>query len=526
MQPQVNMSGMDDHIQPDPPAPLTNGQPVMVNGHAEPLTDAIVNVPAVIRSNDPRLNRRPVPNPMPNGIAPVAPVQIPAAVVRKPKKVIIEKQTQFYDMVTNNGMQFNYMCEVKPKPHHREAAGSEAHAAINSIDFDPDGNFLAASTGDDSIIVLDLKQQVPGKVIIPCKKYGANLIKMLNNHTAVHSSTRTDTNANAGAANTNGLRWLDLANHKYIRYFNGHVGLVCSLDVTANARTIISAAAVEKKVLLWDVDQCSPTACLKLQTESIELRKWDTSGFGNEVPNMMPRTIALPQPVVTFDPTNTVFAVACRETSEYIRLYDRRNFSKGPFKTWNYNLVDRIYECFPKGGSLDARMCAITALSSDFTDIKFSPNGRIILINTSGPYFYLFDAFTGKLKRTILRGEGRTYKNDFAKPAIRAPEVSFTPDSEYLIGGNGSPSDPRIYCWSVRSGKVIAILRNNRRKGDSSQLNLAVNYVRHNPVNYTIASAGGQRISLFRSVRPDEAGSGDQRKDHEDEHDFSEHLTF
>lgn len=442
----------------------------------------------VISSGDPRLNRRPVfTRSEENGTtSPVTPEAKKLCV--RTKKVIPPKETLFYDLVHHHRMQLSFLCEVKAKVG-RDSISSEPLVTINSIDFSPDGNFLAASTGDDTIIVLDLKQPRPGKFINPVKKYGANLIKMLINHTAVHSSTRTD----------NDLRLLDLANHNYIRYFKGHTGMVGSLDVTSTARTIISAAAAEKKVCLWDMDQLKPTACLKVATGIPSLRQWTTSEFGNELPNMKPRSIAFPQPVVAFDPTNTVFAVAARESPEYVRLFDLRNYSKGPFKTWTYNLMDKIYQQFPKHGSVEARMCAVTAMSADFTDIKFSPDGRLLLLNTSGPYFYILDSVTGKLKTTILR-EGRTYNNTFL--GNRAPEVSFAPDSEYVIGGSGSPSDPRIYCWSVRSGKVVAIL-NQEAKTDSVNLNLAINYVRHSPVSCTIAAAGGQRISLYRSIRPE-----------------------
>ena len=487
----------------------------------DPITDAMIqDLPSIVILPDPRLNRitstaRPVTNGLStsanlvnqNGTSlPVTPAQ--KRIGKKPKKVIPPKQTLFYELVSNDRMHLSYLCEVKPKVG--QTAASESQAAINSIDFSPDGNFLAGSTGEDTIIVLDLKQSRPGKSINPVKKYGANLIKMLINHTAVHSSTRTD----------NDLRLLDLAYHNYVRYFKGHTGLVCSLDVTSTARTIISAAGAEKKVFLWDIDQLKPTACLKLATGIPALRQWTNAEFGNDFPNMKPRNIAFPQPVVAFDPTNTVFAVAARESPEYVRLFDLRNYSKGPFKTWTYNLMDKIYEQFPTNGSLDARMCAITGLGADFTDIKFSPDGKLLLLNTSGPYFYIMDSFTGKLKRTILR-DGRTYNNSFLPN--RAPEVSWSPDSEYLIGGSGSSSDPRIYCWNVRSGKVVAIL-NQDSKTDDSNLNLAIHYVRHSPVSCTIAAAGGQRISLYRSTRPQ--SSSNQPADGDQSDTYSSMMTF
>lgn len=445
------------------------------------------DLPPILISSDPRLKKRlaafasapaATVRPAESFVAPVAVVK-PQAPTPVLKRVPRPKKTQFYYQVANSELELSYFCEVKSKV-------GEAPVAINSMDFSPDGTILTACTSDDNIAVVDLKlQPVPGKVLNPVKKYGANLIKMLVNHTAVHSSTRTNDD----------LRLLDLPNHTYIRYFKGHTSEVCSLDVTADGRSIISACAIDRKVLLWDVDRVVPIASLKLGSASIpSLRQWNDFDFGNELPNMKPRSISYPRPVLAFDPTNTVFAVAAREQQEYIRLYDLRNYEKGPFKIWRYGLVDQVFEQFPRNGPVEQRMCAVTAMSADFTDIKFSPDGRLLLLNTNGPYFYIIDARSGKVKRVIMRGH-RTYNNSLA--ANRVPEVSFVPDSEYVIGGNGSTTDPRIYCWSVRSGRLIGILNRDAQPTAGSP-NLAMNYVRHNPVDSMIAAAGGARMSLYR----------------------------
>lgn len=144
-------------------------------------------------------------------------------------------------------------------------------------------------------------------------------------------------------------------------------------------------------------------------------------------------------------------------------------------------------------------MCAMTGMSADFTDIQFSADARLLLLNTNGPYFYVIDALTGRVKRVIVRRH-RTYNNSFLPN--RAPEVALVPDSEYAIGGNGCTTDPRIYCWSLRSGRMIGIL-NREAKAQTGSLNYAMNYVRHNPSDSSIAAAGGQRISLYKTVLPE-----------------------
>lgn len=77
------------------------------------------------------------------------------------------------------------------------------------------------------------------------------------------------------------------------------------------------------------------------------------------------------RPVAAFDPEGLIFAAGVN--SESIKLYDLRSFDKGPFITF---MLNQEKEC-------------------DWTGIKFSKDGKTILISTNGSIIRLIDAFHG-----------------------------------------------------------------------------------------------------------------------------------
>ena len=66
--------------------------------------------------------------------------------------------------------------------------------------------------------------------------------------------------------------------------------------------------------------------------------------------------------------------------SSSVKLYDLRSFDKGPFVT------------FPVEKSREE-----LAAGSEWTGLKFSPDGRSILIQSNSPHLRLVDAYLGAL---------------------------------------------------------------------------------------------------------------------------------
>lgn len=92
------------------------------------------------------------------------------------------------------------------------------------------------------------------------------------------------------------------------------------------------------------------------------------------------------RPVSAFDPEGLIFAAGVN--SESIKLYDLRSFDKGPFVTF---LLNQEKEC-------------------DWTGLKFSKDGKTILISTNGSIIRLIDAFHGTPLQTFT-GETKVCKN-------------------------------------------------------------------------------------------------------------------
>ena len=63
----------------------------------------------------------------------------------------------------------------------------------------------------------------------------------------------------------------------------------------------------------------------------------------------------------------------------------------------------------------------------EWTGLKFSPDGKTILVSTNGSLIRLIDAFTGATLRTFTG-----HLNSKNLPL----EASFSPDSQFVISGN------------------------------------------------------------------------------------------
>lgn len=179
------------------------------------------------------------------------------------------------------------------------------------------------------------------------KKYGVDLIHFTHgNNTAIHSSTKVDDT----------IRYLSLHDNKYLRYFPGHSKKVISLCISPIEDTFISGS-LDKTLRLWDLRSPNCQGIMHLQG----------------------------RPIAAYDPEGLIFAAGVN--SECIKLYDLRSFDKGPFVTFKLN---------------QEREC-------DWTGLKFSKDGKTILISTNGSFIRLIDAFHGTPLQTFI-GEFSYYK--------------------------------------------------------------------------------------------------------------------
>uniref|UniRef100_A0A915N2P1 Uncharacterized protein n=1 Tax=Meloidogyne javanica TaxID=6303 RepID=A0A915N2P1_MELJA len=164
------------------------------------------------------------------------------------------------------------------------------------------------------------------------KKYGVDLIHFAHTHNdAIHASTKVD----------NTIRYLSLYDNKYLRYFQGHTKKVVTLCMSPVDDMFLSGS-LDKTIRLWDLKSSNCQGLMQLSS----------------------------RPIAAFDPEGLIFGAGIG--NEVIKLYDLRSFDKGPFNTFNIGCKDTGYE---------------------WTGMKFSPDGKSILIMTNGPIMRMVDAY-------------------------------------------------------------------------------------------------------------------------------------
>uniref|UniRef100_A0A4X2L7G6 WD repeat-containing protein 82 n=1 Tax=Vombatus ursinus TaxID=29139 RepID=A0A4X2L7G6_VOMUR len=288
---------------------------------------------------------------------------------------------------------------------------------INCFDFSPDGQAIVSSSDDDSIVLYDCGEGLPKRTLYS-KKYGVDLVRYTHAmDTAVCSSNKIDDT----------IRYLSLQYNKYIRYFPGHDKRVVALSMSPVDETFISAS-LDKTIRLWDL----------------------------RVPNCQGLMYLQGKPFCAFDPEGIVFAAGVN--SEVVKLYDLRVFDKGPFANFK---IQQDKTC-------------------EWTGLKFSNDGKCILIATNGSFMHLIDSFKGVVMHSF-----RGYNNSKAV----ALEACFTPDSQFIMTGS---DDGKIHVWNGESGIKVAVL-NGKHTGP-------ITCLQFNPKFMTFASTCSNMVFWLPTI--------------------------
>jgi COMPASS component SWD2 len=161
--------------------------------------------------------------------------------------------------------------------------------SITSICFDDRGDRLLTCGDDEKIQLFSMSS---GRLASTnySKKYGVDLVRFTHDiNNMVHASTKVD----------HAIRYHSLAENKYLSYFKGHMNRVSSLDMSPTSANAFMSAAVYESVRLWDLRSASSQACMVVQGH----------------------------PIIRYDPTGTIFALAFNETNK-VFLYDARKWAE------------------------------------------------------------------------------------------------------------------------------------------------------------------------------------------------------
>ncbi|PWN34052.1 WD40 repeat-like protein [Meira miltonrushii] len=285
--------------------------------------------------------------------------------------------------------------------------------SITSICFDDRGDRLLTCGDDEKIQLFSLSS---GRLASTnySKKYGVDLVRFTHDiNNMVHASTKVD----------HAIRYHSLAENKYLSYFRGHTNRVSSLDMSPTSANAFMSAAVYESVRLWDLRSASSQACMVVQGH----------------------------PIIRYDPTGTIFALAFNETNKVL-LYDARKWAEKPFKQME------IPDLFKN--EVGGQVAVITSL-------HFSPSGSQLLVGTSGPAHYILDAQKGYVvhnltgKKTLQKaspgndaeeaGEVPSTSKQKESPMVKEAGISgtecgWTPDGKYVFSVSGNKD---VVFWSV-----------------------------------------------------------------------------
>eukprot|EP00908_Phaeocystis_cordata_P024239 Transcript_671.p1 GENE.Transcript_671~~Transcript_671.p1 ORF type:complete len:319 (+),score=125.53 Transcript_671:145-1101(+) len=263
----------------------------------------------------------------------------------------------------------------------------EHEARINSIDFSKDGELLLTA-GDDCRVCLYSCQHGTRQHVSQCRKYGVDSARFTHDPLSVIAASRNDFD--------DAIRYLSLHDNRYLRFFKGHTDRVVALEMSPKEDSFASAAA-DDTVRLWD------------------LRTTDCTG--------VMRFSGGHRAAIAFDPQGLVFAAA--GGGGQTKLFDVRAYGKGPFTTFAPDV----------GGPVN------------FSCVKFSYDGKLMLLGTTQGTLLLLDAFNGELVRSFSGHDN----------AQQLPlEACFSPDADFVLSGS---EDGTIWRWRVQSGEALPALQ-------------------------------------------------------------------
>lgn len=273
--------------------------------------------------------------------------------------------------------------------------------SVTSASFDDAGHFCLTAGEDDFLQLYDVRSGIHVKKVAS-QKYGAHLARFTHDKDSVIYASTKENNA---------IRYMNLKNKSYLRYFEGHANRVVSLQMGPQNDTFLSAS-VDEAVKLWD------------------LRAQKAQGHMN----------IRGHPVVAYDPTGKVFAVAINERSAVL-LYDIAMFDHGPFMTAYLDDSAALSKV-----SMPPRIPIITSLT-------FSPDSQHLLLGTSSDAHYVVDTFkqdeSDKVVARLVGHDGLERASGkavgmVAEAGISGQEVCWTPDGKWVLSGS---TDGSVVFW-------------------------------------------------------------------------------
>ncbi|KAF6101664.1 WD repeat domain 82 [Phyllostomus discolor] len=231
-----------------------------------------------------------------------------------------------------------------------------------------------------------------------------------------------------------------LRSFRVAKVFRENSDKINCFDFSPNGETVISSSD-DDSIVLYDCQEGKPKRTLYSKKYGVDLIRYTHAAntvvySSNKIddtirylslhdnkyiryfPGHSKRVVAL-----SMSPVDDTFISGSLDKT--IRLWDLRSPNcQGPFATFKMQ-YDRTCE---------------------WTGLKFSNDGKLILISTNGSFIRLIDAFKGVVMHTF---------GGYANSKAVTLEASFTPDSQFIMIGS---EDGKIHVWNGESGIKVAVL--------------------------------------------------------------------
>ncbi|KAL7015399.1 hypothetical protein ACKWTF_016431 [Chironomus riparius] len=369
---------------------------------------------------------------LPSNSSPVISIQSPQSQIYSPiyqgngsPYMCPKQQTQqpgFPPNYTKQAVQFNYFHQHHDTEHKiiaddlknfRVAFTSENKddKLIRSIDFCASGMAGLFNT-KDIIKFVWLDPEYPQEHAFKVSKYGSGICRFLNPYDRIiHTSTKVD----------DFVRLFNVGKNGYDIYFKGHSSEVTGLEAFPLWNNNFVSASKDNTIKYWDIRHEN---CVK----SININKC---------------------PLIACHPKDLQVAVAYASDKStcVIEIYDLRKLETDDPVTKFY-FDDQEFE---------------------WKVLKFSNNGKYLMINTSSALTLMIDVATGKMCNRLYG-----YNNKLSLPI----DTCFTPDSKFVLGGS---QDGKVHIWNLETHDKIIL--DKPTKGST-------NKIIFNPAFMCFATAG------------------------------------
>lgn len=267
---------------------------------------------------------------------------------------------------------------------------------ITSLDFDAAGEYcVVGCPAGESITLYEALDGTHRKTVFS-KKYGVGTVVRFTHR--ANNVLYTSGRSQGSLPDDHAIRYLSLHDNAYLRYFRGHLAPVRTLEMCPRDDSFVSGAENDT-VRFWDLRSANCHGVLAVNG----------------------------MPLVAWDPQGLVLALALE--SKYVRLYDTKNYERGPFAA--FEVVD------PQRGGLA------------WCSLAFSPDGKELLIGTKGGgVIYLLDSFDGYVRQVLTSPQSPSSQQLDLQPC-------YSTDSRHIFCG---APDGKINVWSREDGRVVTQL--------------------------------------------------------------------